>query len=123
MRINQNFMQEDFIIDVIDGISIIKFNSIRTTINEVTSLKQLLVSLVTANHYKLVFDFSETLYLDSAIASIMITFVKEIRKMNGDILAVTSHETINNFFVKSRLNKIFKQFDSKDKALLSFAAV
>ena len=121
MKTNTNIIQDDFIIDIIDGISIIKFNSIRATLNEANLLKQLLDSLVTANHYKLVLDFSETQYLDSAITSVMIKFVKEIRKMKGDIITITPNGSINKFFVQTRLNKIFKQFDTKDQALLCFA--
>jgi anti-sigma B factor antagonist len=123
MKIDSAIAQEDFNIEIIDGISIIKFNSMRATLSEANALKHILDSLITANHYKFVLDFSKTQFLDSAIASVMIKFVKEIRKTKGDILTITPSGSINNFFIQTRLDKIFKQFNSREQALLSFSDI
>ncbi len=122
MNLKSEQITEDFTISIIDGVSIIKVNSVRATLNETRVFKQLIDSLIIANHNKIIIDFSETLFLDSSIASVMIRLVKEIRKNNGDIITVTPKGNINNIFIKTGLNKIFKQFDNTDNAVLSFSA-
>lgn len=114
--------KEDFSITIVDGISLIKVNSIRATLNEAKIFKQLINSLLSANHNKIIIDFSETLFLDSSIVSVMIKIVKEIRKNNGDIITVTPKGNINNIFLRTGLNKIFKQYEDIDSAILSFSA-
>lgn len=114
--------KEDFSITIVDGISLIKVNSIRATLNEAKIFKQLINSLLSANHNKIIIDFSETLFLDSSIVSVMIKIVKEIRKNNGDIITVTPKGNINNIFLRTGLNKIFKQYEDTDSAILSFSA-
>lgn len=117
----EEFENKGFFIDMIDGISVIKFRTMRVTLNEAKALKQVLDSLVTANHYKLVIDFSETRFFDSSIASILINVVKEIRKSNGDIITITPHSSINKLFIQTRLSKIFKQYNDVEQALLGFS--
>lgn len=117
----EEFENKGFFIDMIDGISIIKFSTMRVTLNEAKVLKQVLDSLVNANHYKLVIDFSETRFFDSAIANVLINVVKEIRKSNGDIITITPHSSINKLFIQTRLSKIFKQYNDVEQALLGFS--
>ncbi|MFZ2324708.1 MAG: STAS domain-containing protein [Ignavibacteriaceae bacterium] len=117
----EEFENKGFFIDMIDGIFIIKFSTMRVTLNEAKALKQVLDSLVTANHYKLVIDFSETRFFDSAIANVLINVVKEIRKSNGDIITITPHSSINKLFIQTRLSKIFKQYNNVEQALLGFS--
>jgi anti-anti-sigma factor len=114
--------KEEFKVDFIDGISIIKFNSLRATINEAKLLKYTLDSLLTANHYKMIIDFSDTLFLDSSITSVLLHIVKEVRKIKGDVLTVTSKSNIKTFFDKTGLSKIFRQFNSTEQALLGFSS-
>lgn len=122
MNLKTEQIKDDFTISIIDGVSIIKVNSVRATLNETRVFKQLIDSLITANHNKIIIDFSETLFLDSSIASVMIKLVKEIRKSNGDIITVTPKGNVNNIFLKTGLNKIFKQFENTDSAVISFSA-
>ena len=122
MRTGKAFVKEEFNVDMVDGISIIRFNILRATLNEAKSLKYTLDSLVTANHYKLIIDFSDSLFFDSAITSVLINVVKEVRKIKGDILTVTPKANIQSLFNKTGLSKIFKQFTSTEQALLGFSS-
>jgi anti-anti-sigma factor len=123
MRADTAFVKEEFNVDMVDGISIIKFNILRATLNEAKSLKYTLDSLVTANHYKFIIDFSDSLFFDSAIASVLINVVKEVRKIKGDILTVTPKANIQALFNKTGLSKIFKQYNSTEQALLGFSSI
>ena len=119
---NAMFTKEEFKVDFIDGISVIKFNSLRATLNEAKALKYTLDLLLTANHYKMIIDFSDTLFLDSSITSVLLHIVREVRKIKGDVLTVTSKSNIKTFFDKTGLNKIFRQFNSTEQALLGFSS-
>jgi anti-anti-sigma factor len=68
----------------------------------------------------MIIDFSECSFVDSAMVGVMINAVKEIRKLNGDIVTITPSGSINNIFAQTGLNKIFKQFDKLELALASF---
>ncbi len=115
------YSYEDFLIEMIDGIPVIKINIMRATVKEVKSFKQILDSLVAANHRKMIIDFSECSFVDSAIVGVMINTVKEIRKLNGDVVTVTPAGGINNIFAQTGLSKIFKQYEKLDLALASFS--
>ena len=114
--------KEEFNVDIIDGISVIKFNSLRATLNEAKALQYTLDSLLTANHYKMIIDFSDTLFLDSSITSVLLHIVREVRKIKGDVLTVTPKSNIKTFFDKTGLSKIFRQFNSTEQALLGFSS-
>lgn len=122
MNKNVNTNQKDFSIEIIDGISVVKFNLIRITWNEAKILKQLLESLIVANHYKVILDFSGTIFFDSTVAGVLIELAKRLRVMNGDIMTVTPQMSINKLFIQTRLNKIFRQFESTEEALFGFAS-
>lgn len=113
--------EKDFTIYIIDGISIIKLNLIKATYTEAKAFKQVLDSLITANHHKLILDFTETRFIDSAITNVMLNVIKEIRKMKGDIITITPNNSINNIFIQTKLNKIFKQYSTTHQAILEFA--
>jgi anti-anti-sigma factor len=122
MEINSAITQEDFTIDIIDGISIIKLNLIKATFTEAKAFKQVLDLLIIANHHKLILDFTDTRFIDSAIANVMLNVIKEIRKMKGDILTITPNGSINNIFIQTKLNKIFKQYNTTHQAISEFAS-
>ncbi len=123
MNLNSVSTQEDFLVDIIEGISVIKVNSLNATLKEAKNLKQIFDSLINANHFKFIIDFSHTRFIDSAFASVMINAVKDVRKLKGDIIAITPQGSINNIFVQTKLNIIFKQFETLDNALISFAGI
>lgn len=123
MNLNTVSSQEDFLVDIIEGISVIKVNSLNASLKEAKNLKQIFDSLINANHFKFIIDFSQTRFIDSAFTSVMINAVKEVRKLKGDIIAITPKGSINNIFVQTKLNIIFKQFETLDNALISFAGI
>ena len=121
MNLKSTFGSEDFLIEMADGIPIIKINIMRATVKEVKFFKQILDSLVAANHRKIIIDFSYCNFVDSAIVGAMINAVKDIRRINGDIVTITPAGSINNIFAQTGLNKIFKQYENQQVALASFS--
>ena len=123
MKINTTSVHEDFNIEIVEGIPIVKLNSMRLTLNDAKVFRQILNTLITANHFKVILDFTETRFLDSAITNVMLNVVKEVRKMKGDIVTVTPNGSICNIFVQTKLNRIFKQYNTAYQALSGFSEV
>ena len=121
MKSKSIFDSEDFPIDIINGISIIKIKIPRATSNEADEFKNILQSIVLANHNKIIVDFSDCQYADSIIIGIMVDTVKTVRKKNGDIFVVTPASSIKIMFARTGLFKIFKQFWTKEEAIESFS--
>lgn len=120
MKSNSIFDSEDFQIEIVNGVAIVKVNLPRTTFNKAEEFKQLLDTLLAAKHNKIIIDFSECHYIDSMIVGVMVKSVKSVRKKNGDILVITPSGSINVMFARTGLYKIFKQFWTIEKAIESF---
>jgi len=120
MKPNSIFDSEDFQIEIVNEVAIVKVNLPRTTFNKAEEFKHLLDTLLAAKHSKIIIDFSECHYIDSMIVGVMVKSVKSIRKKNGDILVITPSGSINVMFARTGLYKIFKQFWTIEKAIESF---
>ena len=121
MDLKSIFDSEDFLIDIVNGISIVKINIPRATFNKAEEFKQLLNTLLAAKHTKIIIDFSDCQYIDSMIVGIMVETAKAVRKKDGDILVITPSGSINIMFARTGLYKIFKQFWTLEKAIESFS--
>ena len=115
------FSSEDFLIEIINEISIITIKIPRATSKEAEQFKQILNSIVLTNHYKIIIDFSQCQYADSIIIGIMVETVKTVRKNNGDIFVITPTSSIKIMFARTGLFKIFKQFWTREEAIESFS--
>mgnify|MGYP003460385345 FL=1 len=120
MKLNSIFDSEDFQIEIVNAVAIVKVNLPRTTFNKAEEFNQLLDTLLAAKHNKIIIDFSECHYIDSMIVGVMVKSVKSVRKKNGDILVITPSGSINVMFARTGLYKIFKQFWTIEKAIESF---
>ena len=122
MSINR-IKNNEFQVDLIDGITVVKSNLLRVTLNEAKILKQTLDSLITANHYRIVIDLTDTHFIDSATSGVLLNAMRSVKKLNGDILTITPHKNINNLFNQTRLSKIFKQYNTTEQALAFYSAL
>ena len=120
MKLNSIFDSEDFQIEIVNAVAIVKVNLPRTTFNKAEEFNQLLDTSLAAKHNKIIIDFSECHYIDSMIVGVMVKSVKSVRKKNGDILVITPSGSINVMFARTGLYKIFKQFWTIEKAIESF---
>jgi len=114
-------VSEDFTVDTIDGISIVKINLIRVTHRDLNDFLQVLNLILEANQNRMIINFADCQYVDSMIIGLLIITVKKVRNLEGDIRLVVPHENINNTFSQTRLDKIFKQFGTLEQALTSFS--
>jgi len=119
MKLNNTFESQDFIISIADGMPVLKFNMFRATIKETQSFKSNLIHLKSANHRFIIIDFTECAFIDSAIVGVMLTEVKELRNMKGDILIIASPGAISNLFSQTGLDRVFRRFNNLSSALAS----
>lgn len=120
MKSRSMFDSEDFQIEIVNGVALVKVNLPRITFNKAEEFTQLLDTLLAAKHSKIIIDFSECHYIDSMIVGVMVKAVKSVRKKNGDIHVITPSGSINVMFARTGLYKIFKQFWTVEKAIESF---
>lgn len=113
-------MLEDFTIENINGIVIIKLNMLRATIKEAQEFKKILQKNINEGKEKIIVDLSSCNFVDSAILGVIVTTVKELRLKGGDIRGIVSEGSVLNMFAQTGLEKVFKHYTSKELALLSF---
>lgn len=123
MKSNSIFDSEDFLVEIINGISIITIKVSRATFKEAENFKQILQSIVLTHHNKIIIDFRDCHFADSMIVGVMVETVKKVRKKNGDILVVTPASSIKIMFARTGLFKIFKQFWTREEAIESFSVL
>ena len=69
---------------------------------------------------KIVLDFSNVEYLSSAALGKLITMDKKVRGAKGQLRLCTVRPEIYEVFAITKLNKLFKMFENRDKALEGF---
>lgn len=121
MNLNNSSDWQDFIITMADGIPVLKFNMFRATVKETQSFKSNLIHFKSANHRFIIIDFTDCAFIDSAIVGVMLTEVKELRNMKGDILIIASPGAISNLFSQTGLDRVFKKFNNLSSALASLS--
>ena len=121
MNLNNIFGSQDFTTSMVDGIPVLKLNIFRATIKDTQSFKSNLVQLLAANYRFIIIDFTDCAFIDSAIVGVMVTVLKDVRNKKGDILAITPPGTIKNMFGQTGLDRVIKNFGTKEEALASFS--
>lgn len=119
MKLNNTFGSQDFTLSIKDGIPVLKFNMLRATVNEAKAFKINLINLITVNYRFIIIDFTKCAFIDSSIVGVMITVVKDLRIIKGDLLALVLPGTVYNIFASTGLDRIIEKFDNLPDALLS----
>ncbi len=92
----------------------------RATLAKAVKFKDLVSGLIDEGTSKLIIDLSICEYLDSTFLGAMISLLKKVNSLNGDLRLVYSKEMPSLVFVLTRMDKVFKVFNSLDEALESF---
>ena len=113
-------MLEDFEVDIIKGIVVVKLNMLRATVKEVPEFKKVLQSAIEKGRNKVIIDLSDCSFVDSSILGVIVTFSKDLRTKDGDIRGVVKEGSVLNMFTQTGLEKVFKHFPTLDLAVSSF---
>lgn len=114
-------MYEDFGIEFVNGILIIKLNMLRATTKEAKGFKDILGKNIQEGREKILVDLSDCNFVDSAILGVIVTKAKDLRQRGGDIRGIVGEGSVLNMFAQTGLEKVFKHYTSKELAILSFS--
>lgn len=113
-------MNEDFTVEIVDGIAIVKLNMMRATIKEAQEFKKTLQSVFQNGNHKIIINFSECSFVDSSIVGVIVTFSKELKIKGGEIKSIIQEGTLLNLFTQTGLEKIIRHYPNRETALASF---
>jgi len=88
-----------------------------TTVN---IIEQKLNELVSLEKYKLIIDLKDTEYINSSGWGVFLRDLKNIRENNGALVLANMSPDVFNVFETMEFSKIFKSFDSIERACASF---
>jgi len=78
-----------------------------------------LIEYVTEDHRKLVLDLSEVTFIDSSGLGALIACLKAIGD-DGEIALCGARETVASMFKLTRMNKVFRMFNTPEDAAAAF---
>lgn len=113
-------MLEDFEVDIIKGIVVIKLNMLRATVKEVPEFKKIIQSAIDKGRNKVIIDLSDCDFVDSSILGVIVIMTKVLRAKDGDIRGVIKEGSVLNMFTQTGLEKVFKHFTTLNLAVSSF---
>jgi anti-sigma B factor antagonist len=109
-------------VEEVDGVTVARFND-RKILDEtnIQIIGNQLFSLVEDEHRdKILLDFSNVEYLSSAALGKLITMEKKVKEVRGELRLCSIRPDIYEVFRITKLDKLFKIHDDRDKALEAF---
>jgi len=105
----------------INGVTVISLGLKRATAEIAKDFKSLLFNLVDEKKIqKIVIDMSEVEFADSSFLGAIVSGLKKITAIKGDIKILGLQPPVRAMFELTRLYKVFEIFDNKNDAINSF---
>jgi anti-sigma B factor antagonist len=111
MTINENFVGDVVVLEL-------KGNLMGDP--ETTELREKIRSLVSDGFQKVVLDIAKLKWVNSSGLGALISSLATVNNGGGDMRIANVTEKINSLFMITQLIKVFKSFDSVDRAVASF---
>ena len=92
----------------------------RATLAKAVIFKDYVTEIVDGGSIKIIIDLSICEYIDSTFLGAMVSILKKVNSLNGDLRLVYNKEVPSLLFVLTRMDKVFKTFTALDDALASF---
>jgi anti-anti-sigma factor len=92
----------------------------RATLTKAVTFKDYVSKLISSGPQKFIIDLSICEYIDSTFLGAMVSVLKRVNSLNGDLRLVYNKEVPSLLFVLTRMDKVFKTFTSLDDALASY---
>lgn len=114
-------MTMDFKADKIGDLNVVHVYLIRATLAKAVSFKEFVGEIINTGGAKMIIDLSTCEYIDSTFLGAMVALLKKVNTLNGDLRLVYNKETPSLMFVLTRMDKVFKIFQSLQEAIDSFS--
>ena len=85
-------------------------------------LKRELVAAVDQGMRRVVVDLSEATFIDSTTLGVLLSGVKRLRPVGGELAVVCTDRNIRKIFEITLLDRVFSIHESRDEALAAAAA-
>jgi anti-anti-sigma factor len=108
---------EERIADII--IESIKFD--RATIGEANLLKDKLNKGIEEGFTKIIIDLSTCEYVDSTFLGVLVTSLKKVTKLGGDLRLVGLRPQVLAMFELTRMFRVFQTYSELQKAIKSYS--
>lgn len=104
-----------------NGVTVIKVNLKRATVDVVKDFKNFLFNLIDNDQKKkIILDLSNVEFVDSSFLGAVVSGLKKVTAIKGDIKVVELQAPVRAMFELTRLYKVFEIFDNKQDAINSF---
>ncbi len=111
----------DYTVEEVNGVTVINVNARRAIAENAKDLKTLVFDLVEKkNVKKITLDLSAVEFADSSFLGAIVSGLKKITAVKGDIKILGLQPPVRAMFELTRLYKVFEIFDNKDDAINSF---
>ena len=102
---------------VLDTAILITVNLSEASLNQSEEFKNYIYDNSSDTEPKLVIDMSNIKYMDSSFIGALVSGLKHVLTKNGEMALVNIQEDVLALFELTRLDKVFKIYDSVDDAL------
>ena len=105
-----------------DDVNVISVNIPRATLDIAAKFKDYLKLIIEAGRSKIVIDLSECEFVDSTVLGVLVSSLKQAMSKNGDVRIVWGDNTESSMFYITRMDKVFKLFDTLELAINSYTS-
>lgn len=102
---------------VLDNVILITVNLSEASLNQSEEFKNFIYDNSSAPGSKLVIDMSNIKYMDSSFIGALVAGLKHILAKSGEMALVNIQDDVLALFELTRLDKVFKIFDTVEEAL------
>jgi len=92
----------------------------RATLTKAVKFKEFVTQIIDEGVSKLIIDLTLCEYIDSTFLSALISLLKKVNSLNGDLRLVYNKDVPSLVFMVTRMDKVFKVFSTMEEALASF---
>ena len=109
-----------FFEELVGDVVVLTVNLERATIKNADEFKHRLVSIINKGYNKIVIDVSSCTFIDSSFLGVLVSILKRVVRLNGDLKLVGFQPAVRSMFELTRMFRVFDTFSNKDEAVNSF---
>lgn len=110
----------EIIEEIVDDIVIEIINMERATLKEAGNLKNLIYDKIDNGYKKVIIDMSKVDFIDSTFLGVIVSSLKKVANLNGDLKLVGFKPAVRAMFELTRLFRVFETYTELQDAIKSF---
>lgn len=106
--------------EIIDDVVVEIVNLDRATLREAEELKSKITDKINDGFKKIIIDLSAVEFLDSTFLGVIVSSLKKVAKLGGDLKLVGFQPAVRSMFELTRLFRVFESYSELQSAIKSF---